>query len=96
MIKEKYIKLANVILNYPKSYISTKEKAHSGICCVSPGDSNDNINYNKIYYTILKKNNFTNKIYNNDYLINGIKVMKKKYLFPFLESQIVKKFTWIL
>ena len=43
LIKEKYIKLANVALNYPKSYISTKEKSHSEICCVSLGDSNDKI-----------------------------------------------------
>ena len=42
-----------------------------------------------------KYRNFTNKIYDDDYLINGIKVMKN-YLFPSLESQTCKNFIWVL
>ena len=39
--------------------------------------------------------NFTQKIYSPNYLLNGIRVMKK-YLFPSLESQSCKDFIWIL
>ena len=34
-------------------------------------------------------------IYGNEYILNGIRVMKK-YLFPSLENQLCKNFTWIL
>ena len=39
--------------------------------------------------------NFSEKIYTKDYIINGIRVMKK-YLFPSLENQRCKDFIWIL
>ena len=39
--------------------------------------------------------NFPEKIYKNDYILNGIKTMKK-YLFPSLENQICKRFIWVL
>ena len=42
--------------------------------------------YNKI---------FSKKIYREDYIQNGIRVLKK-YLFPSLENQSCKNFTWIL
>ena len=42
-----------------------------------------------------KLNGFPNKIYNDDYILNGIRVMKK-YLFPALESQSCQNFIWIL
>lgn len=38
---------------------------------------------------------FKKKIYKEDYIQNGIRVMKK-YLFPSLENQSCKDFTWIL
>ena len=38
---------------------------------------------------------FKNKIYKEDYIQNGIRVMKK-YLFPSLENQSCKNFIWIL
>lgn len=38
---------------------------------------------------------FSKKIYRKDYILNGIRVMKK-YLFPSLENQSCKKFIWIL
>ena len=44
-----------------------------------------------MYYT----NKFSDIIYREDYILNGIRVMKK-YLFPSLENQRCKNFTWIL
>ena len=38
---------------------------------------------------------FTKKMYKKDYIINGIRVIKK-YLFPSLENQSCKNFIWIL
>jgi hypothetical protein len=38
---------------------------------------------------------FTKKMYKKDYIINGIRVLKK-YLFPSLENQSCKNFIWIL
>ena len=38
---------------------------------------------------------FKNRIYKNDYIINGIRVMKK-YLLPSLENQSCQDFIWIL
>ena len=42
-----------------------------------------------------KADNFTKRIYNEDYILNGIRVMKK-YLFPSLENQLCQEFVWIL
>ena len=42
-----------------------------------------------------KANDFPKKLYRKDYILNGIRVMKK-YLFPSLENQNCKNFTWIL
>ena len=39
--------------------------------------------------------NFKKIIYKRDYILNGIRVLKK-YLIPSLENQSCKKFTWIL
>ena len=41
------------------------------------------------------KNEFPKKLYNKDFIDNGIRVMKK-YLLPSLEYQSCKNFTWIL
>ena len=67
-------------------------------CYLSPDNSNIKIIHLIITRFIIpfyKYSNFTNKIYDDDYLINGIKVMKN-YLFPSLESQTCKNFIWIL
>ena len=40
-------------------------------------------------------NDFKTKIYKEDYIHNEIRAMKK-YLFPSLDNQNCKKFTWIL
>ena len=42
-----------------------------------------------------KLRDFPKKIYQKDYILNGIRVMKK-YLIPSLENQLCKKFIWIL
>lgn len=42
-----------------------------------------------------RKNDFPKKMYSKKYILNGIRVMKK-YLFPSLENQSCKNFTWIL
>ena len=41
------------------------------------------------------KKEFSKKIYREDYILNGIRVLKN-YLFPSLENQSCKDFTWIL
>ena len=41
------------------------------------------------------RSGFPNKLYSKEYIPNGIRVMKK-YLFPSLENQSCKNFTWIL
>lgn len=67
-------------------------------CYISP----DNLNIKIIHLIITrfmieywKADNFPRKIYNKDYILNGIRVMKK-YLFPSLEKQSCKDFIWIL
>ena len=42
-----------------------------------------------------KINDFHKKIYKKDYILNGIRVMKK-YLIPSLENQSCKNFIWLL
>jgi len=41
------------------------------------------------------RNEFPKKLYSDDYISNGIRVMKK-YLVPSLENQSCKNFTWVL
>ena len=67
-------------------------------CYLPPDDSNLKI----IHFIITRfmieywpLNDFKTKIYKEDYIHNGIRVMKK-YLFPSLDNQNCKKFTWIL
>lgn len=62
----------------------------------------DNSNIRIIHFIItrfllvlFKANGFPEKLYSEDYIPNGIRVMKK-YLFPSLENQSCKNFTWIL
>ena len=47
------------------------------------------------FFRIFKLNEFHKRIYKKDYILNGIRVMKK-YLFPSLENQSCKNFIWIL
>ena len=46
-------------------------------------------------FLIFITKDFSDNIYKEDYILNGIRVMKK-YLFPSLENQSCKNFTWIL
>ena len=67
-------------------------------CYLSPDNTNIKIIHLVITRFIIpfyKSYNFTNKIYNTDYFLNGIRVMKE-YLLPSLEYQTCKNFIWIL
>ena len=46
-------------------------------------------------FLLFMNKTFSEKIYTEDYIKNGIRVMKK-YLFPSFENQSCKNFTWIL
>jgi hypothetical protein len=46
-------------------------------------------------FLIFISKEFSENLYKEDYILNGIRVMKK-YLFPSLENQSCKNFTWIL
>ena len=65
-------------------------------CYLSPDNSKK-----KIIHLIMTRfsmpvlNRFKNIIYKEQYILNGIRVMKK-YLIPSLENQSCKNFTWIL
>ena len=100
-----YIFLSNIILilifiNIYSTYIikSRKEIITLEKCYFAPDDSNL-----KIIHLIITRfmigfwnlDDFPKRIYKNDYILNGIKVMKK-YLFPSLENQNCKKFIWVL
>ena len=73
-------------------------KIPSEKCYLSP----NNLNL-KIIHLIITRfmiefwpfGDFKQKIYTKDYILNGVRVMKK-YLFPSLESQSCKKFIWVL
>ena len=67
-------------------------------CYYPPDDSNLRI----IHFIITRfmiefwpLEDFSKKIYREDYILNGIRVMKK-YLFPSLENQSCKQFIWVL
>jgi len=51
--------------------------------------------FTRFLIVFYKLNGFPNKMYDDGYILNGIRVMKK-YLFPSLENQKCKNFTWIL
>lgn len=86
------ILIAQINLNIYKNEISLKK------CYSPPGVSSF-----KIIHLIITRfmiefwpyGNFASKIYTKEYIINGIRVMKK-YLFPSLENQSCKNFIWVL
>ena len=81
----------NIISNFISMTSSEK-------CYISPSDTNL-----KIIHLIITRfmiefwpfGNFKEKIYKKDYILNGIRCMKK-YLLPSLDNQSCKKFIWIL
>ena len=67
-------------------------------CHISPENSNLKVNHfiiTRFMISFYHKNGFPKKMYNNDYIKNGVRVMKK-YLLPSLEYQKCKDFSWIL
>lgn len=74
-------------------------KIHSNTYCYTSPDNSDM----KILHFIITRflidfisvNGFPKRMYKDKYILNGIRVMKK-YLFPSLENQRCKNFTWIL
>ena len=78
----------------------TREKIYNSNnqCYLSPYISNITIIHliiTRFLMNFYNKNGFPKKIENDDYIQNGIRVMKK-YLLPSLENQSCKNFTWIL
>lgn len=84
--------------NKNKSQIQFYNELGNTKCYTSPDNS-----VKKILHLIItrfliefwRKNDFPKKMYSKKYILNGIRVMKK-YLFPSLENQSCKNFTWIL
>ena len=67
-------------------------------CFLSPEYSNIKIKhfiFTRFMIEFYNYNGFPKKIYQQDYINNGIMVMKK-YLFPSLENQSCKDFVWVL
>ena len=84
----------------PNIYSSnSKETNHSYCKCNSfPETINVRIIHfilTRFMYNFVFTNGFPKKLYNEDYILNGIRVIKK-YLFPSLDNQSCKNFTWIL
>lgn len=51
--------------------------------------------FTRFLFNFFYWNDFPNKMYNKEYILNGIRVMNK-YLLPSLENQSCKNFIWIL
>lgn len=81
-------------------YILNKfeNEIYFGKCYLPPGGSSFKIMHLIITRFIIefwRYDNFVQKIYTNDYIINGKRVMEK-YLFPSLSNQRCQDFIWIL
>ena len=97
----KFVFIINLLLIFINlNHINASLKNNQSIqkCYVSP--TNTDL---KIIHLIITRfmiefwpgGDFKHKIYTKDYLLNGLRVMKK-YLFPSLENQSCKKFIWVL
>ena len=67
-------------------------------CYISPSDSKIRIIHIILTRFMIKFDSykhFFKKLYEEDYILNGIRVMKT-YLFPSLENQSCKEFKWVL
>ena len=92
--KTKLMKRKESLINFHKSKANDKYKK-----CYLPLDESNM----KIIHLIITRflleffilNDFPKKLYNEKYIPNAIRVMKK-YLFPSLENQSCKDFIWIL
>ena len=99
IIKYVFILFAFNILIINQIYNEYRKKIDSlDICYTPPEYSNLKIMHLIITRYMFEYNNLTNIkniINNKDYILNGIRVLKK-YLIPSLENQSCKKFIWIL
>ena len=96
MNKEKKLKISN------KGQINLIESENKNILFNKCYSFLDNSNIRVIHLIITRflivsysQYGFPNKLFREDYIPNGIRVMKK-YLFPSLENQSCKNFTWVL
>ncbi len=94
-----FIFIVNIIYIYITGKIYSKNtNTILERCYLPPNDSNLKIIHFIITRFIIEYwpfNEFPNKIYKEDYIRNGIRVMKK-YLFPSLENQSCRNFIWVL
>ena len=99
IIKYVFILFAFNILIITQIYNEYRKKIDSlDICYTPPEYSNLKIMHLIITRYMFEYNyltNIKNIINNKDYILNGIRVLKK-YLIPSLENQSCKKFIWIL
>ena len=95
LIQIEKVQLQDTKINNKKVNLDNKNTTK---CYLSPDKK-----ANKILHLIITRflieffveNGFPKKMYTDEYILNGIRVMKK-YLFPSLENQSCKNFTWIL
>lgn len=81
-----------------KSKIQYYNELENTKCYSSPDNSGKKIIHliiTRFLIEFCRSNGFPKKMYNEKYILNAIRVMKK-YLFPSLENQSCKNFTWIL
>ena len=94
-----FIFIVNIIYIYITGKVYSKNTNNIlERCYLPPNDSNLKIIHFIITRFIIEYwpfNEFPNKIYKEDYIRNGIRVMKK-YLFPSLENQSCRNFIWVL
>ena len=76
----------NIINNSSKKCFLTKEYSNLKII---------HFIFTRFMIEFYKLNGFPNKMYDDNYILNGIRVMKK-YLFPSLQNQSCKNFIWVL
>lgn len=92
------IKKSDNIKSYINENCSTKDNKENNKCFISFDNPNLRIAHfilTRFLINFWKGNGFPNKMYTQDYITNGIRVMHK-YLLPSLENQLCKNFTWIL
>ena len=84
--QENYMKLdSNKYIPFEKCYLSSDNSSIKIIHLI----------FTRFIMEFWNKNYFRNIIYKDEFILNGIRVMKK-YLLPSLENQSCKKFKWIL
>ena len=88
----------NIFRNNSNSNESKNVDVYFNKCYIPPDNSNIKIIHliiTRFMIEYWKADDFPRKMYNKDYILNGIRVMKK-YLFPSLEKQSCKEFIWVL